>query len=60
MKPINNATTKFPKKKLKIANRMECMDEPRAYITFKEHKENYPEMPSFRLINPSKSHIGKS
>lgn len=39
---------------------MECMDEPRAYITFKEHKENYPEMPSFRLINPSKSHIGKS
>ena len=39
---------------------MEFMDESEAYITIKEHKENYTDMASFRLINPSKSHIGKS
>ena len=30
-----------------------------AYITIQDHKENFPEKPSFRLINTSKSDIGK-
>ena len=30
-----------------------------AYITIKDHKENFPEKPSFALINPSNSDIEK-
>ena len=29
------------------------------YITFKDHKEEFPEKSSFRLINPSKAEIRK-
>ena len=35
------------------------MKESEAYITVKDHKENFPRKPSFRLINPSKSELGK-
>ena len=35
------------------------MEETEAYITFKDHKEGFPHKLSFRLINPSKSDIGK-
>ena len=38
---------------------MKCMHESEAYITIKDHKENFPEKPNFRLINPSKSDMGK-
>ena len=30
-----------------------------AYITIKDHKEGFPYKLSFRLLNPSKSDIGK-
>ena len=58
MKSINKDTKKFAEK-LKITDRMECMDESEAYITIKDHEENFPEKARFRLINPSKSGIGK-
>ena len=58
MRSINKATKKSAEK-LKIADRMECMDESEAHITIKDHKKNFPEKPNFRLINPSKSDIGK-
>ena len=58
LKSINKTTKKFAEK-LKIAGRMEFMDESEAYVTIKDHKENFPEKPSFRLINPSKSDIEK-
>ena len=35
------------------------MQNGEAYITVKDHKENFPEKVAFRLINPSKSEIGK-
>ena len=35
------------------------MKESEAYITVKDLKENFPHKPSFRLINPSKSELGK-
>ena len=35
------------------------MEETEAYITVKDHKEGFPHKLSFRLINPSKSDIGK-
>ena len=54
-----NKATKRSAEKLKIADRMECMDESEAYITIKDHKKNFPEKPRFRLINPSTSNMGK-
>ena len=38
---------------------MERMEESEACITVKDHKEDFPYKPSFRLINPSKSELGK-
>ena len=35
------------------------MQETEASITVKDHKEGFPHTLSFRLINPSKSDIGK-
>ena len=35
------------------------MEETEAYITVKDHKVGFPHKLSFRLINPSKSDIGK-
>ena len=35
------------------------MQKHEVYITAKDHKESFPQNPSFRLINPSKSDIGK-
>ena len=38
---------------------MERMQETEAYVTIKDHKEDFPNKVSCRLINPSKSDIGK-
>ena len=35
------------------------MQETEAFITVKDHKENFPHTLSFTLINPSISDIGK-
>ena len=45
--------------KLKIADRVEAMSEKKAYITLKDHKENFQNSPKCRLINPAKSELGK-
>ena len=39
--------------------RMERVDKSEAYITVKDHKEDFPHKPSFRVINPSKFELGK-
>ena len=44
---------------LLISGRVEKMYENEAYITIKDHKEDFPNKISCRLINPSKSDIGK-
>ena len=38
---------------------MERMEESEAYITVKNDKEDFPQKPSFRLITPPKSELGK-
>ena len=45
--------------KLGIEDRVKQLSERNAYMTVKDHKEELPEKISFRLINPSKSEIGK-
>ena len=45
--------------KLKIDDCVQKLDENEAYVTIKDHKEGFPDKISCRLINPSKTDIGK-
>ena len=44
---------------LKIADRAECMAKREAFITLKDHKDDFNVNPKCRLINPAKSELGK-
>jgi len=44
---------------LLIDDRAECMAERQAFITLKDHKDNFENKPTCRLINPAKSEIGR-
>ena len=46
--------------KLKIADRVETLNENDAFITLKDHKQNFNNDPKCRLINPTKSDLGKA
>ena len=46
-------------KQLNIDDRVETTAMKEAFITLKDHKENFLNKPTCRLINPSKSEIGK-
>ena len=52
-----NSETKRIAEKLKLDDRIRQLQE--TFISVKDHKEGFPNSPSFRLINPSKSEIGK-
>ena len=54
-----NKEAKEIAEKLKIADRVEMHGESSAYITIKDHKDNFQDNPKCRLINPAKSEIGK-
>jgi len=55
---LNDVEAKAIATKLNIADRAECYSKREAYITLKDHKENFPNNPKCRLINPAKSEIG--
>ena len=55
---INKASQGIAKT-LGLADRMERLQETEAYITIKDHKEDFPANPKFRLINPSKTDLGR-
>ena len=55
---INRKTKNFAKI-LKIEDRVECYSNQHAYITLKDHKENFRNNTKWRLINPSKSEVGR-
>lgn len=46
-------------RKLELDDRIETYCQKPAYITLKDHKENFINNPKCRLINPAKSEIGK-
>ena len=54
---IDNEAKSFAEK-FKVADRAECMAPSNAFITLKDHKENFEYNPKCRLINPAKSEIG--
>ena len=43
---------------LNIEDRMECLAKQQVFITLKDHKENFKNNPTCRLINPAKSEMG--
>ena len=45
--------------KLNIDNRTEQIAKQQAFITLKDHKDNFVNHPTCRLINPAKSELGK-
>lgn len=45
--------------KFGIEDRVQKIQKREAFITIKDHKEGFPNKLSFRLLNPSKSEIGK-
>jgi len=53
-----DAEAKIVAEKLGIADRAEAFAKRDAYITLKDHKENFPNNPKCRLINPAKGEIG--
>ena len=44
---------------LSIADRVDTMAKRNAFITLKDHKDNFDSNPKCRLINPAKSELGK-
>ena len=45
--------------KLELADRIQVMAEKPAFITLKDHKDNFASHPKCRLLNPAKSEIGR-
>ena len=56
-KTINREANKIAKK-LNLNDRIEQIAEKPAFITLKDHKENFEQNPKCRLLNPAKSEIG--
>ena len=64
-KAENNQSNKIDEKAKKITEKL-CIDDrvettatKEAFITLKDHKDNFENKPTCRLINPSKQEIGK-
>ena len=56
---INTINNEAIATNLNIADRAERKAERQAFITLKDHKDNFQNKPSCRLINPAKSEIGR-
>ena len=54
-----NTEAKAIAQDLKLDERIECFPPNQAFITLKDHKENFLSHPKCRLINPAKPAIGK-
>ena len=54
-----NSEAKQISNKLGLSDRMEKLAKNQAFVTLKDHKENFNSKPTCRLINPCKSEVGK-
>ena len=45
-------------KSFSLEDRIDSLTENGSFVTVKDHKESFPSKPDFRLINPSKNHVG--
>ena len=55
---VNREAAKISSK-LEVADRIDALPESEAFLSFKDHKPNFPMRKEVRLLNPSKSNIGK-
>ena len=55
-----NLEVKNIAKSLKLPDRIDHLAKAEAFITLKDHKENFVNKPTCRLINPTKTELGKS
>ena len=46
-------------KKIQLSDRIECLAKTPAFITLKDHKDNFRSSLHYRLVNPSESELGK-
>ena len=53
-----NSEAKQLASKLNIADRIEGLPETDAFVTLKDHKQNFRNQPKCRLINPTKTEMG--
>ena len=56
---ILNKEDKAIAEKLEIDDKVYSLSKREAYITMKDHKDNFKNNPKCRLINPTKSELGK-
>ena len=54
-----NRGDKYIAENLELSDRIDTMAKNQAFITLKDHKPNFNNKPTCRLINPTKSEIGK-
>ena len=54
-----NMEAKRIAKKFSIDDKMEIMAQQQCFVTVKDHKEDFRSNPKFRLLNPTKSELGK-
>ena len=57
-KQINMAGKNLMRDK-EVIKRMETKEESNSFITIKNHKENFDNYPTVRLINPTKNELGR-
>ena len=55
---VNKEAAKLTSK-LELDDRIDALPEAEAFFTYKDHKSNFPERKELRLLNPSKSNVGK-
>ena len=54
---IDKESKRFAKS-INLDDKMECCSDQNAFITLKDHKENFSNSTNCGLINPSKSEVG--
>ena len=59
IKPRIDRNAKAIATKLKLEEKVECYADRNAFVTLKDHKDNFRSNPKCRLINPAKTDIGK-
>ena len=59
MPSLINKEAKALAKKYGVLDRANTMSTPQAFVTIKDHKEDFRTNPKFRLLNPCKSELGK-
>ena len=56
---MSSAAKKSQAESLGISERVEVMSKSESYVNLKDHKPEFENSPSYRLLNPNKGNMGK-